>query len=59
MEPCDNLEMSYDLAVEANLPVSVEADIETSSSDGSLSSTVNSSRKKSDLWAFLTGKGQS
>ena len=51
------LEMSDDLAVEADLPVSVKADIETSSSDGFLSYTVNSSRKKSNVWGFFEGKG--
>ena len=46
-----------DLAVEADLPVSVEADIETSSSDGSLSYTVNSSHKNSDVCFFFDRKG--
>ena len=46
-----------DLAVEADLPVSVEADIETSSSDGSLSYTVNYSCKKSDVWGIFDRKG--
>ena len=50
------LEIPDDLAVEADLPVSVEADIETSSSDGSLSYMVNSSCKKSDVWGFFDKK---
>ena len=51
------LEMPDDLAVEADLPVSVEADIETSSSDGSLSYTVNSNCKKFYVWGFFDRKG--